>query len=193
MSEYYTYEMQDYSCKKCKWKGLGKQTVTEWFLGGFDIGCPQCHHFLDFISFPTHDDVLKYGTEQEKNDALQRQLFLDRVEASRLKNCEQLPEIETDKIVITLREDETVEGEDDYIVLYWNGKEIWREIRTYEYYDRYIELGQILQKKYGSRLIDFEAEHTVYFCGDSLTGFDEARAFRASLQSKKRKKKSKCV
>ena len=192
MSEYYTYKKQNYSCKKCKWEGIGKQTVDEWYSWeGLEIFCPKCYHLLGLILFPTFDDVLKFGTKKEKNDARQRQQFLDCVDASRLKSEEQLPEIESDKIVITLREEETVEGKNEYIVLYWNEKEIWREIRTYEYYDRYIELGQILQKKYGSRLFDFEAEETMYFCGDSLTGFDEVRAFRKSLQTNKHKKKLK--
>jgi hypothetical protein len=72
-----------------------------------------------------------------------------------------LPIIGASKIIITLREEEPKDGEDGYIVLYSGKKEIWREIRTYEYYERYIELGNIIKEKYGSRLTDFKAKETV--------------------------------
>ena len=101
--------------------------------------------------------------------------------ASRLKNCDQLPEIASDKIIITLKEEENVNGEDGYIILYWNEKEIWREIRTFEYYDRYIELGNLLKEKYGERLVDFETDYTVYLGGDYHRAFEKVKKFRTSI------------
>ena len=63
-------------------------------------------------------------------------------------------------VSITLHEIERPEpGHDAYIVISWNGQEIWREIRYFEYYPRYLQLGNILKEKYGDRLIDFEAEY----------------------------------
>ena len=184
MCEFYTYEKQKYSCEKCNWAGIGEQTEEILDLrDAFVIACPTCGHHLDVIMFPTIDETLKYGTEKQKEEAQQHQKFRNRALASRLKNCEQLPEIEADEIIITLREVGRKDGEDDwYIVLYWNEKEIWREIGTYEYYDRYIALGQILQNKYGSRLVDFETEYTMFLGGDYHPAFDEVKKFRELLR-----------
>jgi len=185
--QYYSYKKQILTCKKCKWEGLGGQTsMGDYFSWDFfEINCPKCGELIGTVDFPTIDEVLKFGTEEDKKDARKRQSFLARVEASELKNCEQLPEIESDEIIIILREEEkNDETEDGYIVLYWNEIEIWREIRTYEYYDRYIELGKILQKKYGNRLLDFEAEYTLHLCGDSYySALNHVSKFREFLQS----------
>jgi hypothetical protein len=67
--------------------------------------------------------------------------FLKNVWAKELKAADQLPDIDADKIVISLRE----EGKN--IVLYYQNKEIWREVLTFEYYPRYLELGNILKEK----------------------------------------------
>jgi hypothetical protein len=100
-----------------------------------------------------------------------------------------LPDIDADEIIITLREEETLpqeekSGENDgaNIVLYWKDQELWRELRSFEYYPRYLDLGKILKEKYGDRLIDFEAAHTVYLGGDRLSAFEQVDKFRKSLK-----------
>jgi len=193
MSQFYNYKEKKsykelfFSCKKCDWNGTGKQANVGFdSSSGFPLLCPKCGKYIDWIDITVSlDELLKYGTEKDKAYARQQQLFYDSVTTSRLKSCDQLPEIESDKIVITLREEEPVDGEDGYIVLYWNEQEIWREIRTFEYSHRYVELGHILKEKYGSRIIDFEAEYTYYFGGDSFSAFEKAKQFRKSLQSNK--------
>jgi hypothetical protein len=126
---------------------------------------------------------MEYGTEEEKASASERQDFLGRVKAAELKSPDQLPEIEADEIVITLCEEHKTDGKDGSIVLYWNEKEIWREILTYEYYDRYLELGEILKEKYGNRLIDFEAKITTHLGGDYGLAFKKVEEFRKSLKA----------
>ena len=98
---------------------------------------------------------------------------------------DQLPEIESDEIVISLREEDIGIHEDGVIILYWNKNEIWREVRTYEYYNRYIELGHILKEKYGNKLIDFEVKFTLFLGGDSPLAIDKVNEFRKSLKSNK--------
>ena len=185
MSQYYTYKKQNYSCKKCKWKGLGEQTqsgdIINW--DSIQILCPQCYNLITVVMFPTFEETMEYGSEEEKVSARERQDFLTRLHASQLKKAGQLPDIEASEIIISLREEAKTDGKDGYIVLYWKEKELWREIRGWEYYERYLELGNILKEKYGSRLIDFEADETTDLGGDYAFAFDKVRKFRNSLKT----------
>ena len=96
-----------------------------------------------------------------------------------------MPDIDAENIVITLREEEHAESGDAYIILLHKEDELWKEIRCYEFYTRYLELGELLKQKYGERLIDFEADYTVHLGGDSLSAFERVETFRKSLKSKK--------
>jgi len=178
MSQYYKYKTQDYTCKKCRWIGTGEQTEDGEIICGdsFEVNCPRCYNLLDIVIFPTLDEMLKYGTKDDKQRARVRQEFLNTVREKELKASVQLPDIDENEIIITLCE------ENSNIVLFWNDNEIWREIRTYEYYTRYLQLGEILKEKYGERLADFKTEYTLYLGGDSLSAFDEVRKFRKSLK-----------
>ena len=185
MSQYYQYKNQSYHCSKCGWEGLGSEADENDEINSFlALCCPKCYDNIDCISWPIIDESLKYGDEEEKAHARKKQQFIDRVMVSRLKSSDQLLDIEADKIVISLCEEKSESTDDSYIVLSWNGKELWREILTYEYYKRYLELGGILREKYGKRLVDFEVEHTTYLGGDCSFAFDEVRKFRKALSNK---------
>ena len=94
-----------------------------------------------------------------------------------------MTDIVADEIIIVLREEENDQNDDAYIVLYWNDQEIWRELRTYEYYGRYIELGEMLKSKYSKRLVDFDIQtNGIYLYGDSISAWDKVQEFRASLK-----------
>ena len=182
MSGYYEYKNQQYHCGNCDWAGFGSETIDNDDIDSFlEILCPKCNKNLDCVCFPTLEETLEFGTKEDKESAIKKQNFINRVQASRLKNHKQLPDIQADKIIITLCEVEQTAGRDADIVLLWKDKEIWREICTYEYYERYLELGRILKEKYGERLIDFEAKHTTYLGGDCSFAFDKVREFRQSL------------
>jgi hypothetical protein len=134
--------------------------------------------------YPTNDEVLEHGTEEDKAGVLWRKKFLERVKAAELKDPSHLPEIDSDDIVITVEElPRNDEDGDAYIILLWNGTEIWREIRTYEYCERFIEIGDMLKKRYGSRLKDFVPCKGPYMYGDyGSSSFDEVKKFREALR-----------
>lgn len=177
MSQYYKYKIQSYTCIQCSWIGIGEQTVYgDDFNNSFEVNCPECDNLLDIIIFPTLDDMLRFGTEDDKQQAKVRQEFLNNVWDKELKSPAQLPDIDEKEIIIALREDK------DNIILFWNDNEIWRKILTYEYYPRYLQLGEILREKYGKRLVDFKVENTIYLGGDSLSAFNKVRKFRKSLK-----------
>jgi hypothetical protein len=196
MAQYYNYKDKksykelDFSCQKCNWSGTGEELWVDMdSSSGFIVLCPKCREYLDFIDVTVSLDELEmYGSEEEKAHARERKAFWKKVFAGQLKTPEQLPEIESDEIIITLREEkkETDKIDAADIVLYWGDKELWREERLFEYYPRYLELGEILKEKYGSRLVDFETEYTVHLGGDSGTAFDKVIKFRKSLSGKEK-------
>jgi hypothetical protein len=165
MANYYTYKEQTFTCKHCGAACQGNKAVErEEFSDGIGIHCPSCKAWLDVVLFPTHAE---------------RKAFLEKVRTSQLKDIAGLPELEGDKLTFTLRED-TVE-----IVVYMDEREIWRERYDFEYHERFIDLGKLLQQKYGQRMVDFVPD-----VNDSyLYGFDHGgkraalvEEFRASLK-----------
>jgi hypothetical protein len=183
-SSYYQHKNEEYACEKCGWTGRGAQVVDGDEFGRmvYLVRCPQCHAPIGFVSHPTIAEMLQYGTEEDKAAAQQSQEFLNRVWASELKSIEPLPDIDAERIIFSLREEVIIpENKEAYIVLCWGEREVWREVRSFEYYPRYLQLGELLKEKYGERLADFAVEYTVYLGGDSLSAFDKVREFRRSL------------
>ena len=197
MAQYYDYKNKKsykelpFSCKKCDWSGTGETTADGFDSPsgeGFAILCPKCREYIEWIDATvSYDELLEYGTEEDKEFARERIEFWKNWREASLKSPEQLPDINAEEIIITLREEEkphTGKIDDADIVLYWKDQELWRETRLYEYYGRYIQIGEILKEKYGERLIDFEAEETWALGGDSYGGLAKAREFRKSLSAK---------
>ena len=185
MSDYYLYQKQHYHCDHCGWDGLGAETEDGDDLGHsmFEIHCPQCSGHVGYVYHPTLEQILEFGTEEEKAIARERQAFLERFRSSILKSPDQLQDIDADEIIITLREvEEAADGGDAQIILLWQEKEIWREVRAFEYYPRYLELGKILKEKYGDRLVDFEPIYSMHLGGDCMSAFDRVDEFRKTLK-----------
>lgn len=66
-----------------------------------------------------------------------------------------------------------------------NGTEIWREPLMYEYYWRFIEIGKILQEKYGDRMADLvPPEYQAWLLRDYLNAPKKIDEFRNSLKAK---------
>jgi len=191
----HTYKKYHFKCKKCSWEGLGSQSIdlTD-VIGALGVNCPDCHALIEFIYFPSTQEILKYGTTQDKEEAekwikekaeLKAKWAAQEKQYPDLSSPEQLPDIASDEIIITLRE----EGErsdiykHEFIVLYFGEQEIWRVHNGFEYYTCYLRWGEILKEKYGERLVDFEvAEYTVDLGGDSGSAFDKVDRFRKTLK-----------
>ncbi len=185
MRSYYTYQKEIFKCIKCGWSGFGEEvTQGGLFEDGFEVNCPQCHHLFELIPFPTFDEVMQYGSEEEKLEVQKQISQGDKIEKSQLKSISQLPEINKDgKIKFHLKEEKAKRKE--YLVIYADDKEIWRELMYFEYYDRYIEFAKILKQKYGSRMTDLETDDFVpWMYGDcSLSEIQKVKEFRKSLKN----------
>jgi hypothetical protein len=182
MGEYYEYKDQTYTCKHCGWTGPGSETKSgDSFRDGYEINCPKCNEYLDFIVYPLIKDMLKYGPEEDKATAMAVLSFQDKWQASLLKDISQLPDLSDDLMAFVLTEFD--ENGERYIAVSNEGREIWREIRAYEYFPRFIDLGKLLKQKYGAHMVDLVPHiSTCDLYGDDFLGPDRVLAFRRSLR-----------
>lgn len=180
----YSYKSEKYSCQHCGWTGLGDELkFGEMFNDGFEVNCPKCHErFPGLILFPTIEEALEKGTEEDKLHAKDRKAFREKWLASLLTDVEQLPDLNDDYMTFVLREVE--ENGENYVVLTEHGEVIWKEIRAYEYYERFIELGKLLKQKYGDRMIDLVPDVSgFYLYGDKISSINLIKNFRNKLRS----------
>lgn len=181
MSGYYEYEKEQFSCSNCGWTGKGTQVKQGEVFGElFEIDCPNCYEVIGSVSFPTFEEELKYGTDEEKESVKKRIAFEERMSNSELKSIKQLPKIEGDNLIF----ENTTEwmNNDLHLKILCNSELIWEEIVGYEYYERYIELGKMFKRKYKLRMIDFIPEESAYLLGDSISAYKTIEDFRDSLK-----------
>ena len=163
---YYTYQDEYFECENCSWKGKGKDTESgEIFSALFEIDCPSCREPITHISYPTTEETLKYGSDKEKKEARERNKWIQKVQEMQLTNVKQLPKIDKHDITFKLDVSEDLK----YILLKYDDNTIWKEIRTFEYYERYLEIGELLKLKYKKKIAGFIPSNEidrVYFYGD---------------------------
>ncbi|MGB3344537.1 MAG: hypothetical protein WBA61_11535 [Aequorivita sp.] len=184
MNNIYTYKTHEYRCDKCGWIGLGEELEQgELFQDGFEVNCPKCGELFELVVFPTMAEVLEFGSEEEKKEAREQMEFRDQWEALSLESADQLPEIEGDDLIFNIEERKYKRQE--FLFLMHDGKEIWKEPLMYEYYERFIEIGKILQDKYGKRMKDLvPPEYQAWLLGDRSSAPKKIREFRESLKDK---------
>jgi len=181
---YYSYKNEKLSCEHCGWTGLGSEVEQgEMFNDGFELDCPKCHErFPGLILFPTIAETLEKGSDEDKLVAKATKTFREKWIASLLKDIKQLPNLHYDFMAFVLREIE--EDGEKYIVITEQNKLIWKEILVYEYYDRFIEIGNLLKQKYGDRMIDLVPDVDGYkLYGDRLHSLDLIKNFRKGLRT----------
>jgi len=186
---------EDYYCGGCRWKGKGStadHTNRGFYPYFIELRCPFCAKHLAFAPNAGFEDIMRTGTQEERDTAIKyyragRNSFLRDNEIR-----DNLPKYVIGDVVVVSLVEEIPEGQatvyqGGHIVLYLKGKEIWREKGSFEYYDRYLRLGEILKEKYGNQLVDFEVEYTADLGGDSGFSFNKVKQFRESLKQNRKR------
>ncbi len=100
---------------------------------------------------------------------------------------ERLPDLEGDILVFDT--DEIIENEKSglmenvFLLIKHNDKVIWKEYAAFEYYGRFLEISEALQRKYGIRFSCLNIKLTGYMVGDSyrasnmLSGISKCNVF----------------
>src|SRR5215204_647628 len=102
---YYDYDPDAaLTCPSCGWSG--QRGATEFFNELFDVRCPECDQILLIVPYPTSEETraaAAAGNARAQADLPavdKRDARLERAEASELRDPDQLPELEGDRLII---------------------------------------------------------------------------------------------
>lgn len=183
-NDYFTYKSETFKCRHCGWTGTGKEVkMGDWYDDGFEVDCPKCHeHFPGLIMFPMIDEVMEKGSKKDKLAAAKMKAYREKWIASILTNINQLPDLHDESMTFILKE--IKEEDEHYIAITYKDEVVWKEIRVYEYYDRYIEIGKLFKEKYGNRVADIVPDvNGVYLYGDDSRADQIIEDFRKELRA----------
>lgn len=96
-----------------------------------------------------------------------------------------LPDIECNDLVFVLTEEIEVirKLESNFMVISYNQEEIFREEISFEYFERFIEVGNLLKEKYHNQIVDFKLEVNGYLLyGDSVKAFFYVEQFLRTVK-----------
>ncbi len=192
MSVFYpNHEKELYQCKKCGWSGTGKEAKMgdEYAGAGFELDCPVCPGIeeVGFVEFPFLEDVAKNGTGIDKILANQRLEFLDNLEKSELKSADQLPDLNCWQLTFVMQVADI--NKQRYLVVSSGGQEIWKELYHWEFYKRFLKIGDILSEKYGKYMMDFVPDvDWVEIYGDSISAAFIVHDYRMEIREKYNKR-----
>jgi hypothetical protein len=161
---YYHYESHHVECTHCEWEGLGNQlTFGEMFDALFELNCPRCNQKVAMVGFPSFEEVLKHGTEAEKEDvrkSLHRQEELKDLE---LTKSTKLPKLSGS---VQIRFEERYSDQKLILDIYANETPIFSEEVYYEYSERLMEIIKILSFKYKASIQSIAVQSSHDLCGD---------------------------
>ena len=181
------------TCHQCNTETCAWNLLFECPYDQLYLKCPDCSQHLMTIDYSSpkeyvhrvrtyckDDDYVKYRYETiTKNSELERIKFLEIVEKSKLRSADQLPDINSEEIIITWK---IGQGDSQYktIDICYKNQVLWTEILIYEHYERYLEVGKILKEKYKKKLKDFIPDSSILFdlygdCGESIQMVAEFR------------------
>lgn len=187
-SEHYAYPTKKIACPNCGWTGLGKETTKEFdeHPGGMPYYCPKCKSFLERVTWPTDEETLKYGPKKDQEEVKQSNIRMARLrkkwDATKLKSIKQLPEVAGDALEFIVKETKD-EDNDTLITITCRDQFIWKEYVYYEYYERFIAIGEMLKAKYEERMTDFVPDDSVELYGDCLSAPKQVEEFCAGLRT----------
>lgn len=134
------------------------------------------------VSFPTFDEAIEQGPAIDKLAATAAKSYREKWLTSILKDKSQLPDLNDDLMAFVVREIDEDNGK--YIVVSYMGKDIWRELVLYEYYEQFINLGKKFKEKYGDKMIDFVPDVGDYYIyGDHYESIGLVKNFRKEIKN----------
>lgn len=183
---YYSYKQHNLNCKECNWSGLGKDANQgEMFDELFELDCPNCSKTIACIGFPTHDEVLKHGTEEDKERVKEVTKFHKKVESYERKTTDDLPEFEG-PIFIEIKE--TSDNTNEWLEIYANDIFLWKEVLYYEYQNRLVQILNMLDEKYHGRIEEVKFEKSYYLLGDDSSSPGKAEDIIRKIKTHYNKK-----
>ncbi|MCC5915853.1 MAG: hypothetical protein JJU02_00860 [Cryomorphaceae bacterium] len=165
--QYYTYKDTEIICTKCGWLGFGQEaTQGDLFEELFEINCPQCLESIAHISFPTFEEVLEHGSEEDKAQVRKAMALEKKVKASQTKSSKKLIDIEG---AVSISFEEIHKEDKQILAVFANDQLLWKEHIYFEYFERFIDIIHQLDKKYHGQINDILYQNTTYLLGDRIS------------------------
>jgi hypothetical protein len=179
-----------HTCRSCDWQGTGSEADREYFTGLIQVDCPSCGGRLFLVPLPSAEDTRRAaaaGSENAKRNlpelALREQVN-QRVEASRLRSGDALPDLEGEQLdfYLALFDEDTVctilalvtGHPDDWAETVDDPRVIHTECCYYEDPEPVQRLVCILQARYGSRFRYLRTDPAMlYLEGDDTSAYHE--------------------
>ena len=173
----------------CGWQGPASEASSELFDELYELQCPRCDARLAVVSLPTHDqvrDAAATGNERAQRDLVNvERIDARRASASRLAltDIAVLPDFDGPELIIHWDQEKV--DDEQYTVLLYGGRVLWRELAFWEGLTRYEEVVALLELKYGTRLrgVIPTKRSELYLGGDKLYAFDVVDRINARLAS----------
>ena len=133
----------------------------EFYREVMDGSCPQCFTMLLVVSFPTFDEIelaAAAGIEEALDmldDARRARARGERLRNSLLTSATQLPDVEVDHLDLEL--DLVRDKEENFYIVKLGETVLWKELASYEDYERFSEIKSLLKAKYAARFIRLSA------------------------------------
>ena len=188
MTNYFdNWKAADYSCRKCNWKGQGKEfKLLDSFDWGAEYACPKCSAKIFNLVYPTHEEKANYDklspVDRASLDMRERREAI--ALRHQLNSPSQLPAI-GEKWFVLMWDAEDVNGRSETLIK-CGEKVIFRELAFYEDYPRFGEVAEILKERYGKALLDLiptpVGKHYLY--GDKWSAIGEVDDARKRIFGK---------
>nr|WRX71492.1 Sel1-like repeat protein [Actinomycetes bacterium] len=174
MTRYHEVPTTWFTCRSCDWAGPGALLAQgEVFAEIVEYDCPRCSEKVTFAAFPTREETAVAA--QSGNDEAARALPVfderdgrwERVLETRGSVVLDPPELAEGGVYCALKLDEG--GDDTWLVLVANGKDLHRELAVFESTEPARRLLAVMRQRYGDRLRSFDYQPAlVYLGGDRL-------------------------
>jgi hypothetical protein len=189
MSRHFSYYDKGWAdeileCPICPWNGRFHQGATCLFPDFTDCQCPNCDIFtrpmLAIVMHPTYQEMLDYGSPEEK--AIAERLIAKNKAfwAVALTKPEQLPDIPGDDDLFLTWDADYSEGRDQPRTVIRNGDQVlFSEPAAWEAIgfpgdgsSRYEGICKVLKQKYGDRVRELEPTNAsrMWLYGDKMPG-----------------------
>src|SRR5215469_11515424 len=162
-------------CEKCHWQGKFEEGAVGYYDELMDSSCPNCPGLygatLAIVSYPTLEQLRAIQDRPGIREYVERiDAGLDKFAREKLREPEQLPEINNDSFVLAWDFDD--HGIDDkHTIIRHEDAVIFSEPARWQAYERFAEVTEILKARYGHRLKDLvptpRSEDWLY--GDKLS------------------------
>jgi len=187
---YDNWKTEVLTCPKCGWSGTFEQGDVEHYDELMDSSCPVCKWpdapMLAIVSYPTiaeSEANLDKLSDEEKASLAERKQVLAEVDKTSLKSPDELPDLTGSGIVLTwdFREDRDGQSWTD---IRHGERILWSERAVYEGAERFVEVVDILKRRYGDRVVDLVPSDAsgIYLYGDHISSIGMVDGARASLR-----------